>query len=45
MTRNLGLLCKVSGAIKAGEPAVLFNKASSPSKTSATPKSAIWDNM
>lgn len=38
----LALLCKDSGAINAGDPAVLFNKASSPSKTSATPKSAIY---
>lgn len=27
--------------MNAGDPAVLFNKASSPSNTSATPKSAI----
>lgn len=35
------LLCSDSGAMKAGDPAVLFNSASSPSNTSATPKSAI----
>ena len=30
--------------MNAGDPAVLFNKASSPSNTSATPKSAICYN-
>ena len=37
----ISLLCSDSGAMKAGDPAVLFNSASSPSNTSATPKSAI----